>query len=95
MAHQQLSLSCLSAARQGTAAAGSLRQMLEGRRHISIEQMDMRGSMMVENAASLIEGLSPRDVVLASETESRRKLLTAAGIAFRIVEPDVERGGDP
>lgn len=45
---------------------------------------------MVENAASLIEGLSPRDVVLASETESRRKLLIAAGIAFRIVEPDVD-----
>ena len=45
---------------------------------------------MVENAASLIEGLSQRDVVLASETESRRKLLTAAGIAFRIVEPDVD-----
>jgi septum formation protein len=55
-----------------------------------IKQMDMRGSMMVENAASLIEGLSQRDVVLASETESRRKLLTAAGIAFRIVEPDVD-----
>jgi septum formation protein len=52
--------------------------------------MDMRGSMMVENAASLIEGLSQGDVVLASETESRRKLLTAAGIAFRIVEPDVD-----
>jgi septum formation protein len=52
--------------------------------------MDMKGSMMVENAASLIEGLSQRDVVLASETESRRKLLTAAGIAFRIVEPDVD-----
>ena len=50
----------------------------------------MRGSMMVENPASLIEGLSPRDVVLASETEGRRKLLTAAGIAFRIVEPDVD-----
>ena len=46
--------------------------------------------MMVENAASLIEGLSQREVVLASETESRRKLLTAAGIAFRIVEPDVD-----
>jgi septum formation protein len=34
--------------------------------------------------------LSQRDVVLASETESRRKLLTAAGLAFRIVEPDVD-----
>ena len=45
---------------------------------------------MVENAATLIEALSQRDVVLASETESRRKLLTAAGIAFRIVEPDVD-----
>jgi predicted house-cleaning NTP pyrophosphatase (Maf/HAM1 superfamily) len=52
--------------------------------------MDMKGSMMVENAASLIEGLSRRDVVLASETESRRKLLAGAGIAFRIVGPDVD-----
>ena len=46
--------------------------------------------MMVENTASLIESLSQRDVVLASETESRRKLLTAVGIAFRIVQPDVD-----
>ena len=45
---------------------------------------------MAENAASPIEGSSQRDVVLASETESRRKLLTAAGLAFRIVEPDVD-----
>ena len=45
---------------------------------------------MVENAASPIEGSSPRDVVLASEMKSRRKLLTAAGIAFRTVEPDVD-----
>ena len=45
---------------------------------------------MVENAARLIEGSSPRDVVLASEMKSRRKLLTAAGIAFRTVEPDVD-----
>jgi septum formation protein len=50
--------------------------------------MEMRGSIMEENAASLIEGLSQREVVLASETESRRKLLTAAGIAF--VEPNVD-----
>jgi len=55
--------------------------MLEGRDTFRIEQMDMRGSMMVENAG-LIEGLSQRDVVLASETESRRKLLTAAGLRF-------------
>jgi hypothetical protein len=73
-----------SAARQRMAAAGTLRQLLEGRDTFRIEQMHER-SMMVENAASLIEGLSQRDVVLASETESRRKLLTAAGIAFRIV----------
>jgi septum formation protein len=46
--------------------------------------------MMVEIAASLVEGLSQRDVVLASETESRRRLLTAAGLAFRIVAPDVD-----
>lgn len=43
---------------------------------------------MVKIAA--IEALSQRDVVLASETESRRKLLTAAGLAFRIVVPDVD-----
>jgi predicted house-cleaning NTP pyrophosphatase (Maf/HAM1 superfamily) len=45
---------------------------------------------MVEIVASLIEGLSHRDVVLASESESRRKLLSAAGLAFRIVPPDVD-----
>ena len=43
---------------------------------------------MVKIAA--IEALSQRDVVLASETESRRKLLTAAGLAFRIVVPEVD-----
>jgi septum formation protein len=52
--------------------------------------MDMRGPMMVEITASPIEGSSRLDVVLASETKSRRKLLKAAGIAFRIVEPDVD-----
>jgi Maf-like protein len=46
--------------------------------------------MMVEITASPIEGSSRLDVVLASETKSRRKLLKAAGIAFRIVEPDVD-----
>ena len=45
---------------------------------------------MVEIVASLMEGSSHRDVVLASETESRQKLLTAAGLAFRIVPPDVD-----
>src|SRR4029450_3297214 len=64
--------------------------MLEERDTFRIEQMDMRGPKMAENAASLIKGLSQRDVVLASETESRRKLLTAAGIAFPIIEPDVD-----
>jgi len=44
---------------------------------------------MVKIAA--IEALSQRDVVLASETESRRKLLTAAGLAFRIVVPEVDK----
>lgn len=39
---------------------------------------------------SAIEALSQRDVVLASETESTRKLLTAAGIACRIVVPEVD-----
>jgi predicted house-cleaning NTP pyrophosphatase (Maf/HAM1 superfamily) len=45
---------------------------------------------MVEIVASLMEGSSHRDVVLASEAESRQKLLTAAGLAFRIVPPDVD-----
>jgi hypothetical protein len=43
-----------SAARQRMAAAGTLRQLLEGRDTFRIEQMHER-SMMVENAASLIE----------------------------------------
>ena len=45
---------------------------------------------MVEIVASLMEGPSHRDVVLASGTESRQKLLTAAGLAFRIVPPEVD-----
>ena len=45
---------------------------------------------MMEIVASLIGGLSHRDVVLASENESRRKLLTAAGLAFRIVPARVD-----
>jgi septum formation protein len=46
--------------------------------------------MMAEIFASPMEDLSHQDVVLASETESRRKLLTAAGLAFRIVPPEVD-----
>ena len=43
-----------------------------------------------EIVASLLEGLSHRDVVLASERENGRKLLTAAGLAFRIVPAHVD-----
>jgi len=42
---------------------------------------------MVEIAASVMEGSSHRDVVLASG--SRRRLLTAAGLTSRIVSPEV------
>jgi septum formation protein len=45
---------------------------------------------MVEFVANLMEGSSHRDVVLASETEGQQKLLTAAGLAFRIVPPEVD-----
>jgi septum formation protein len=45
---------------------------------------------MVEFSASLMEGSSHRDVVLASQAESRQKLLTAAGLAFHIIRPDVD-----
>ena len=45
---------------------------------------------MVEIVASLMEGSSHRDVVLASGSESPKKLLTAAGLAFRIVPPEVD-----
>src|SRR5688572_12037507 len=45
---------------------------------------------MVEISASLMEGSSHRDVVLASQAKSRQKLLTAAGLAFHIILPDVD-----
>ena len=45
---------------------------------------------MAEIVASLMEGSSHRDVVLASGTEGQQKLLTAAGLAFRIVPPEVD-----
>lgn len=45
---------------------------------------------MAEISASLMKGSSHRDVVLASQAESRRKLLTAAGLAFHIIRPDVD-----
>jgi septum formation protein len=45
---------------------------------------------MVEISASLTEGLSHRDVVLASQVKSWQKLLTAAGLAFHIILPDVD-----
>ena len=45
---------------------------------------------MVEIAAGHIEALTTRDVVLASDTDSHLKQLTAAGLSFRAVVPDVE-----
>jgi hypothetical protein len=45
---------------------------------------------MVEFVANLMERSSHRDLVLASETEGQQKLLTAAGLAFRIVPPEVD-----
>jgi septum formation protein len=45
---------------------------------------------MVAFVANLMEGSSHRDVVLASETEGQQKLLTAAGLVFRIVPPEVD-----
>jgi nucleoside triphosphate pyrophosphatase len=45
---------------------------------------------MVEFSASPMEASSHRDVVLASQAESRQKLLTAAGLAFHIMRPDVD-----
>src|SRR6185295_14074825 len=45
---------------------------------------------MVDISASLMEGSSRRDVVLASQGEGQQKLLTAAGLAFHIIRPDVE-----
>jgi nucleoside triphosphate pyrophosphatase len=45
---------------------------------------------MVEIAGSVMEGSSHRDVVLASGSQSRRRLLTAAGLTFRIVSPEVD-----
>ena len=44
----------------------------------------------MEIAASVMEGSSHRDVVLASGSQSRRRLLTAAGLTFRIVSPEVD-----
>jgi septum formation protein len=45
---------------------------------------------MVEIAARVREGSSHRDVVLASGSQSRRRLLTAAGLTFHIVSPEVD-----
>ena len=45
---------------------------------------------MVDISASLMEGSSRRDVVLASQGEGQQKLLTAAGLAFHIIRPDVD-----
>lgn len=45
---------------------------------------------MVEIAAGVMEGSSHRDVVLASGSQCPRRLLTAAGLTFRTVSPEVD-----
>ena len=45
---------------------------------------------MVEFVAHLMESSSHRDVLLAAEAEGQQKLLTAAGLAFRIAPPEVD-----
>jgi hypothetical protein len=60
---------------------------------------------MIDSGGNLIEGSTKKDLVLASETGSLRRLLAASGLAFRIAEPRGEhiqssvagdtRGGRP
>jgi predicted house-cleaning NTP pyrophosphatase (Maf/HAM1 superfamily) len=45
---------------------------------------------MIDSGASLIEGSIRRDLVLASETGSLRRLLEASGLAFRVLSLNVE-----
>ena len=40
---------------------------------------------MIDSAANLIEGSIKKDLVLASESGSLRRLLLATGLAFRVV----------
>ena len=45
---------------------------------------------MIDEGASLIEGPIRRDLVLASETGSLRRLLEASGLAFRALSLNLE-----
>jgi predicted house-cleaning NTP pyrophosphatase (Maf/HAM1 superfamily) len=45
---------------------------------------------MIDSAANLIEGSIKKDLVLASESGSLRRLLLAAGLAFRVVSLNLE-----
>jgi nucleoside triphosphate pyrophosphatase len=45
---------------------------------------------MIDSGANLIEGSIKKDLVLASETGSLRRLLAASGLAFRVVSPNLK-----
>jgi hypothetical protein len=45
---------------------------------------------MIDSGASLIEGSIKKDLVLASETGSLRRLLEASGLAFRVLSLNLE-----
>ncbi len=45
---------------------------------------------MIDDGASLIEGSIRRDLVLASETGSLRRLLEACGLSIRVLPPNPE-----
>ena len=45
---------------------------------------------MIDSGANLIEGSIKRDLVLASDTGSLRRLLAASGLSFRVLSPNVE-----
>ena len=45
---------------------------------------------MIDSGASLIEGSIRKDLVLASETGSLRRLLEASGLAFRVLSLNLE-----
>jgi septum formation protein len=45
---------------------------------------------MIDSAANLIEGSVKKDLVLASESGSLRRLLLASGLAFRVVSLNLE-----
>ncbi len=45
---------------------------------------------MIDSGANLIEGSITKDLVLASETGSLRRLLAASGLAFRVLSLNLE-----